>query len=72
MAFPQLNLQERERLAEQLGVGQHYLYMIQTGRKPVIGASLARQLHALDPRFALQELRPDDWQLIWPELAQGA
>lgn len=67
MALPQLTLQERENLAEQLGIGQHYIYMIQRGLKPA-GAALARQLNLLDPRFELKDLRPSDWREIWPEL----
>lgn len=72
MAFPKLNLQQREELAQKLGIGQHYIYMIQSGRRPVIGAALARQLNQLDPRFELKDLRPDDWQIIWPEQSEDS
>lgn len=46
---------------------EQYLYQILRG-DGFASPALARRLNALDPRLALNELRPDDWMIIWPEL----
>ncbi len=67
MALPNYPPHKRREVAERLGIEEQYLYQIIRGlRAP--SPTLARQLHELDYGFALQELRPDDWEILWPEL----
>lgn len=66
MALPKLSRSERERVAELVGIEPNYLYLLTRGlQKP--SPAVARQLHEADSRFELEDLRPDDWQKIWPE-----
>lgn len=60
----------RREIAALLGVSEQYLYQILRG-DGVASPALARRLNAMDPRLALSDLRPDDWMLIWPELADS-
>lgn len=71
MTIPTLTPPERRELAIKVGTTGAYLYQVLTGRRTA-DAALARQIHDADPRIDLQDLRPDDWQQIWPELAQPA
>ncbi|WP_177318147.1 hypothetical protein [Burkholderia ubonensis] len=51
---------EREAFAEALGRSVDYLYLCSRGtRKP--SAPLCKRIVELDPRFTLEELRPDIW-----------
>lgn len=60
----------RREIAGELGVSEQYLYQILRG-DGVASPALARRLNALDGRLGLKELRPDDWAIIWPELAES-
>ena len=71
MTIPTLTPPERRELASKVGTTGAYLYQVLTGRRTA-DAALARQIHDADPRIDLQDLRPDDWQQIWPELALAA
>ncbi len=72
MALPQYTPKERRRLAAVVDVDEQYIYQIMRGLKTA-GPALAKQINAADARARLCDLRPDDWHLIWPELAdQGA
>lgn len=71
MALPTYTPEQRRELAQQVGVEEQYLYQIMRGIKTASPA-LAKQLNQADPRAALRDLRPDDWHLIWPELAAVA
>nr|WP_315471732.1 YdaS family helix-turn-helix protein [uncultured Rhodoferax sp.] len=56
--------------ATKCGVAEQYLYQVLTGRKvasPELCVSIER---ATSGQVTRQELRPDDWQAIWPELAK--
>jgi len=63
------NRGEASKLAARLGISISYLSQMSTG-KSAISASrcveIERETNGLVTR---QELRPDDWHLIWPELA---
>lgn len=59
----------RREIAGELGVSEQYLYQILRG-DGVASPALARRLNALDDRLELKDLRPDDWAIIWPELAE--
>jgi hypothetical protein len=49
--------ERRREIAEPLGISEQYLYQI------LRGDGVASP--------ALRDLRPDDWQDIWPELAES-
>jgi DNA-binding transcriptional regulator YdaS (Cro superfamily) len=58
-----------DEAVERTGTTRAYLRQIAYGNKeasPLIAASLERETNQLITR---RELRPDDWELIWPELA---
>lgn len=67
MAFPTYTAKQRREISAKLGIDEQYVYQILAGVK-IPGAALARQFHELDSRVRLQDLRPQDWPLIWPEL----
>ena len=69
MTLPTYTPDRRRALASQLEVDEQYLYQITRGLK-IASPSLARRWHEIDKEATLQDLRPDDWQIIWPELAQ--
>lgn len=50
-----------------LDVHEQYLYQILNGLKTA-SPKLASRLNRIDAGARLQELRPADWQEIWPEL----
>lgn len=60
----------RREIAKQVGVREQYLYQILRG-DGFASPALARRLNSLDDRLELKELRPDDWAIIWPELAES-
>lgn len=62
-----LTPERRRSIAELAGVREQYLYQILRGLKAPAPA-LARKLNGLESELRLQELRPDDWRDIWPEL----
>ncbi len=65
-----LPIDRRRALAAELCVREQYLYQILRGLG-VASPALARKIHSLEPSLHLQDLRPDDWRLIWPELAES-
>lgn len=69
MPLPIYTADRRREIAEKLSIDEQYLYQIVRGLSTASPA-LARQLHKIDPTAALQELRPTDWQAIWPELSE--
>lgn len=71
MALPTYSAERRRELAAQLGVDEQYIYQIMRGLKTASPA-LAKQINAADANAQLADLRPDDWHLIWPELAKPA
>lgn len=68
MALPNYTPARRREIAHLLDVDEQYVYQLSKGIKTASPA-LARRLHEIDPSARLQELRPDDWREIWPELA---
>lgn len=68
--LPVLTLERRRSIAELAGVREQYLYQVLRGLKTPAPA-LARKLNSLDAELRLQDLRPDDWREIWPELAES-
>jgi len=70
MALPQYTPERRRDIADLLGIDEQYLYQVVKELKKASPA-LAMRLHTIDPDARLQDLRPDDWQMIWPELADA-
>lgn len=68
MPLPNYTPARRREIAQLLGVDEQYVYQVSKGIKTASPA-LARRLHEVDPEARLQELRPDDWREIWPELS---
>ena len=62
--------EERDALADKIGISSDTLYQIMTSRK-VPSALLARKIADADKRFKLEELRPKDYWIYWPELKGG-
>ena len=69
MALKQHPPARRREIAAALGIDEQYVYQISTGRKTASPA-LARHWNEVEPGDSLQDLRPDDWHRIWPELNQ--
>ena len=67
MALPKYTPDRRREIAAALNIDEQYVYQVFAGIKTASPA-LARQFHAMDPQAQLQDLRPGDWQEIWPEL----
>lgn len=62
---------ERAELAKKVGVDEQYLYQIFSNRRlasPALAVSIERETLG---EITRQELRPDDWAQIWPELVQA-
>ena len=67
MALPKYTAARRREIAAALKIDEQYIYQVFAGIKTASPA-LARKFHAIDPEARLQDLRPDDWYVIWPEL----
>lgn len=70
MTLPILPIDRRHALAAELCVREQYLYQVLRGLG-VASPALARKIHSLEPSLRLQDLRPNDWHLIWPELVES-
>lgn len=70
MALPNYTPERRHEIAKMLGVHEQYLYQILNGLKTA-SPKLASRLNRIDARARLQELRPADWQEIWPEMGKS-
>ncbi|WP_269501076.1 transcriptional regulator [Burkholderia sp. IMCC1007] len=55
--------------AQQLGVSQGLIYQWLTGRRPVAIDKCVAIERITAGEVSRRDLRPSDWQLIWPELA---
>lgn len=71
MSLPKYPPERRREIAAALSIDEQYVYQVCSGLKTASPA-LARRLHEIDPAMRLQDLRPDDYAVIWPELAQAA
>lgn len=69
MALPKYTSDRRREIAAKLQIDEQYVYQVFAGLKTASPA-LARKLHEIDPAARLQDLRPNDWSVIWPELAE--
>ena len=60
-----------ESAVAETGTTKGYLRMIAYGYKTASAEMSAGIERATKGKITRQALRPDDWQLIWPELAVG-
>lgn len=67
MPLPNYTPEKRRQVAEKLECDEQYIYQC-LRRLKTPSPSLARQWSEFDPEARLEDLRPDDWHLIWPEL----
>ena len=67
MTLPTYTAARRREIAAMLSIDEQYLYQILRGIN-LPSAALARKIHLIDPSARLQDLRPNDWREIWPEL----
>ena len=63
---------ERLALSLKCGVAEQYLYQILTRRKVASPELCVSIEQATNGAVTRQQLRPDDWHLIWPELIEKA
>lgn len=64
----EINPSERLEIAGKVGVAEQYLYQVFTGRKTPSAELCVAIEQATNGKVTRKELRPDDWQAIWPEL----
>jgi DNA-binding transcriptional regulator YdaS (Cro superfamily) len=67
MPKPNYTPEHRHRIAALLQIDEQYLYQIVRGLKTASPA-LARKIHEIDASFKLEDLRPNDYWIIWPDL----
>ena len=68
MALPNFTPEQRKEMAERLDTNEQYIYQIISGIR-IASPVLAKQINTHYPDCSLCDLRPNDWQKIWPELA---
>lgn len=59
-------------LARDVGVSPTLVYQWRTGRRPIPVEHCAAIERVTGGEVSRRDLRPDDWQRIWPELAGPA
>jgi DNA-binding transcriptional regulator YdaS (Cro superfamily) len=57
-------------LATRLGVSPSYLSQMANGQSPISPERCVEIWRETGGEVTRQHLRPDDWQRIWPELAE--
>jgi DNA-binding transcriptional regulator YdaS (Cro superfamily) len=60
------------QLADALGVSLSFLSQMASGTAAISPARCVAIEQATGGAVTRRDLRPDDWRLIWPELAQKA
>ena len=60
---------EAKKLATALGVSSSFLSQMASGRSPISPARCVEIEQATNKAVTRRELRPDDWERIWPELS---
>lgn len=63
---------DAKKLAAELGVSSSYLSQMASGRSSISPRRCVEIERATKGRVSRQELRPDDWESIWPELIKAA
>ncbi len=60
---------EAKKLATALGVSSSFLSQMASGRSRISPARCVEIEQATNKAVTRRELRPDDWERIWPELS---
>ncbi len=60
------------RLAKLLGISISYLSQLASGASSISPTRCIDIERATDGKVTRRDLRPDDWHLIWPELAAAS
>lgn len=60
----------QEALAKRLGIRQCLVSQWLRGKRPVASAKAVRIEQLFGGEVTRQDLRPDDWWEIWPELSE--
>ena len=58
------------QLAKSLGVGASYISQLASGHRRASAGTSSKIEEITKNQVTRQDLRPDDWQDIWPELAE--
>lgn len=58
-------------MADRLVINEQYIYQITSGIR-IASPVLAKQINTQYPDCSLIDLRPNDWRILWPELAEPA
>lgn len=64
----QMTMEERKSFAESVGTSAGHLANVSYGYKPLDEKVCVAIEQTTAGAVSRQELRPDDWHLIWPEL----
>ncbi|WP_226020230.1 transcriptional regulator [Serratia symbiotica] len=59
---------DAKKLATELGVSSSYLSQLASGRSSISPRRCVEIEKATNGQVSRQDLRPDDWESIWPEL----
>jgi DNA-binding transcriptional regulator YdaS (Cro superfamily) len=68
--FIQADRGRASRLAEQLGISRSYLSQMASGSAPISPERCVDIERETNREVTRQDLRPDDWRRIWPELPE--
>lgn len=61
---------EHSRLANDIGISLSHLSQMIVGSTAISNIRCVQIEQATNGQVTRKDLRPDDWHLIWPELAQ--
>jgi DNA-binding transcriptional regulator YdaS (Cro superfamily) len=67
-SFIQADRGRASRLAEKLGISRSYLSQLASGTSAISPERCVDIERETDGEVTRQDLRPDDWPRIWPEL----
>lgn len=61
-----------KQLAEEIGVHPSFLSQMVSGNRPISPERCVAIEQATNGEVTRKDLRPEDWERIWPELADSA
>lgn len=61
----------KSKFADSIGISISYLSQLSSGLASISPARCTSIEKATDGKVTRRDLRPDDWQEIWPELANS-
>ena len=63
---------QRKELAQRCGIADAYLYQILSGRREASPELCVVVERESEKQITRQQLRPNDWRRIWPELSEAS